>query len=562
LNTIKLASLLKGGASTIAETIGKSLAIALPPIMQEEFLKTISQPGDELMEIELDIDLKKKLPSASLVQRYQLALDLAIMELTKERYRKLPKTIKFGLADSSPIAGYDWIWSMYYEIRNDKVIEVWKAVMCLTRAIEAYVAELHRNHGGELGPDETFTMEELAYVSPDWEGWLRTIAGNIHLHINPPTALANGHQGLADKVAAESYKYHLQVPDEMPLREVADTFRSNTADMGIELSLSTFNVPKGDPQQLLPGWVERGQMPDDVEVASASDDGADAGRLDGGLDDGFLDMDVENGEDEPEPPVAPEPAELPNANSSEFQRNSYTFAGLQHMTDNANADSNKSMSHFVAQQKELKQVEAILSEGYRRQRYQWTCLRKSRFSHYHDKFDKFSGSLYEHRWHEVVSFLKKSLPLMNIMAMSFCAKRYLSGLDSAGEAIPETAMTRARQEQARGRTAFDPKRLQSSLQSGFFHGYNNMIFYVDSLPTHLAKSMELCPCHRALFEALNAYQIQAVLTAHYGGIFKTCPMNGKNIPEMVIHPALWHSVECQIVSPRSWIHYLMNYIYI
>jgi hypothetical protein len=39
----------------------------------------------------------------------------------------------------------------------------------------------------------------------------------------------------------------------------------------------------------------------------------------------------------------------------------------------------------------------------RRQRYVWTCLLHSRFASCEKLFSKFSGSLYEDRWHEVVS---------------------------------------------------------------------------------------------------------------------------------------------------------------
>ncbi len=81
-------------------------------------------------------------------------------------------------------------------------------------------------------------------------------------------ALANGHQGIGDKVAAEIYKMHLQVPPEMPLRREADSYRACTGDMGVELGLPTFAIAGGTPEQLLPEWVERGAHVDDIERLS------------------------------------------------------------------------------------------------------------------------------------------------------------------------------------------------------------------------------------------------------------------------------------------------------
>ena len=87
LQTIRLASSLKGGADTVAATIGESLSMALPESMQESFLTEISVPGDELKETPVDLKLLKKLPSAALVRRYEFSVDLAILRLTRLRHR-------------------------------------------------------------------------------------------------------------------------------------------------------------------------------------------------------------------------------------------------------------------------------------------------------------------------------------------------------------------------------------------------------------------------------------------------------------------------------------------
>ena len=67
----------------MAAVVGKSISMVLPASMQQNFLEEVSQEGDELKEIILDSSIA--IPAASLVQRYQLSLDLAILRLTRLR---------------------------------------------------------------------------------------------------------------------------------------------------------------------------------------------------------------------------------------------------------------------------------------------------------------------------------------------------------------------------------------------------------------------------------------------------------------------------------------------
>ena len=60
-----------------------------------------------------------------------------------------------------------------------------------------------------------------------------------------------------------------------------------------------------------------------------------------------------------------------------------------------------------------------------------------------------------------------------------------------------------------------------------------MVLHVNEIPVEWAKQLELCVCHRELFNELNGYQIRCVLNAHYGSWVHACPMSGKVIPEMV-----------------------------
>ena len=112
LQTIKLAAMVQGGASRVADVCGKALSMLLPPAMQSEFLAEVSKPGDEMTEIKLSSKAAKKIPAASLVNRYELSFDLAI-QLLAQLLGDREETVKAMLSDSSPIGGHDWLWSMW-----------------------------------------------------------------------------------------------------------------------------------------------------------------------------------------------------------------------------------------------------------------------------------------------------------------------------------------------------------------------------------------------------------------------------------------------------------------
>lgn len=436
---------------------------------------------------------------------------------------------------------------MYFEVVRSKMVEVWLAVVKLTRALNQYIEQLEANIDIEGG--ETLTMAQLTYVDPAWKPLLETILHNVRLFINVPTALGSGHQALPDKVAAEAYKMHLRISAEKSVRREADTIRWHTSDMGTEVGLPGFYCQ--DHEKLLPNWVERGETQRDVDGLNAPDED----ELEMGPDVN-VDDDVERGDeggprsegdergprgvgDEGGPravgdeggPRAVQPP-VPDIENEEFLRYAFGFAGVQHVADNANADSDKSMCSFEEFFKELKLTEALLGEGYRRERFCWTCLRKTPYKSFEKAFESFPASLYEPRWHEVMSYLKVAKKHFRILVLTFDAHKYNSGLDADGQKL-ETAQTRARKERAAGKSEFDAVKFESVIRRGSFHGMCNCVEVVNRLPFEFAKSCEVCPCHARLFKHLNAYQVQLVLNAHYGSWVNCCPMGGKVIPKLV-----------------------------
>ena len=67
---------------------------------------------------------------------------------------------------------------------------------------------------------------------------------------------------------------------------------------------------------------------------------------------------------------------------------------------------------------------------------------------------------------------------------------------------------------AKGKSEFDAAKLESILRGCRFHLYMIMVVHVNEIPVEWANQLELCVCHRDLFNALNGYQISCVLNAH------------------------------------------------
>ena len=70
-----------------------------------------------------------------------MSLDVAIMLLTRAKALDSVEVARFSLIDSSPLAGHDWIWSQYTEIKVDDLVPTLSAFCSLARGIAEYVRQ-------------------------------------------------------------------------------------------------------------------------------------------------------------------------------------------------------------------------------------------------------------------------------------------------------------------------------------------------------------------------------------------------------------------------------------
>ena len=143
----------------MADVVKRSLSLALPGPFQHAFLTNEEDP-----------DLTIDLPSPSLVRRHELSLDIAIMLVTRQLATTRSSSSRYCLIDSSPLAGFDWVWSEYAEIMPDKLVEVFDAFCVLHRSIADHVrhlqaeAEVFPRCRGMLG--EGLGLAPLSSLSP------------------------------------------------------------------------------------------------------------------------------------------------------------------------------------------------------------------------------------------------------------------------------------------------------------------------------------------------------------------------------------------------------------
>ena len=203
------------------------------------------------------------------------------------------------------------------------------------------------------------------------------------------------------------------------------------------------------------------------------------------------------------------------------------------MLNNLASDSHDGMQHFKKFWADLKQLESLLRMNERRLRFIWTCLRHSPWSSWEKSFERFSGSLYEERWHEITVFLKKLNYILKPLCLAWNEERFRRNVDQDGMTRPEQHKKELKEQAHSGMVSFNSSEITRILKSPFFHLYCHMVVGLDSIPDQLAQELELCECHKELNVFLSQHKRQALMSKHFGHGVITCPFSGWSMPEVV-----------------------------
>ena len=205
-------------------------------------------------------------------------------------------------------------------------------------------------------------------------------------------------------------------------------------------------------------------------------------------------------------------AEVQEEGHTYFYPYGLTIAGMQHVVDNLNHDTHEKMEHWDWFYAILKQFEALLRNTERRDRLIWTCFRHTSHARFEHLYERFSASLYEQRWREVVNFLGKLMKLLPSLILAWDQAKFESGVDSSGEARPVQARRQQQQESGQGMIQYRPQVITEAFRSGKFCYYAAMALRVEQIPTALTQEMEVCVCHKALLEILSKHEQKVMFT--------------------------------------------------
>ena len=524
---------LEGGPDKLKQVLERSLLLAMPKNLLGEFADVLRGGASDTI------------PSSSLLRRYELAFDLAMIACEHDRSAQVgARRVIFAMSDASPVASHDWLWSSQTEVLVDKLVLVFVTFLRVSASIESYCIECENN-------GETVELAPL----PEWLQDLGILAENIREYIHPPGAIAGGHRGLAHKCGVEVFKWHLSVDPSIPLREHAKRFASHTADLGVEFGIPKFTT--SDPERLLPEWVNR--TPLELDIASEPD--TDTGDDDDKVNSDVAWADLDDAKDDP--------SAAEDDDEHIMMPHCLPIAGLQHIVDNLLKDVHLHMQYWETFSNILKHYEALLRSDENRMRLRWTLLRGTRYEHFEKRLLSWSASLYEARWHEVVKFLKKLIPVIEVLAIVWDEQKYRSNLNARGEELEEEPVVApAANEEAGdgdgskrgGPMKLDPKVIADSAQSTFFNYFVHLAFHVEEIPEKLIEWATACECHWPLREAgdFSAYQLQQMCDLHFGGRgLGFCIMCGRRAPELVagklveILKLLWQVLEVamQLLPP-------------
>jgi hypothetical protein len=138
----------------------------------------------------------------------------------------------FGLADSSPQGGKNWLLTEEFCVAGDVLLDVSLAItdMCLSAQ-----------------------RDDLQAVAEPMKAWRDFVASCIQHHVYPPTALGSRHANLTHKAHCMLHAKRLECNSWVQVQQLLDAHFSSTSDSGVEASLHLVETTVGE---LFPHWLQ------------------------------------------------------------------------------------------------------------------------------------------------------------------------------------------------------------------------------------------------------------------------------------------------------------------
>ena len=200
----------------------------------------------------------------------------------------------------------------------------------------------------------------------------------IHLHTQVPQYLGEGRTTLIDKVSAHVHSTLLEMGSVPALTEALENLVVWVSDMGVEAGIPNSVVET--PESVLPSFLR----PSRLQVSSEDGD--------------FC---------EEEPGLG-----LCAAKPEALMPKALHLPGFCHAVHNCTQNLNSALAKFDRFLEQLRVVHKLLSSPMRRSRFVEVVLQGTPvYAVGKELFHRFSRALYEERWGEIATYLKKARPL-------------------------------------------------------------------------------------------------------------------------------------------------------
>ena len=127
LECVRLSSLFRAGPGRLVEIVKRSLLLGAPLFLARPLERSLSRTT--------------KLPGETTIRRSELVLDVSMQLLLQQRSASNLSVCRYGHADSSPLGGFDWLWSQYIEVPLDQAYRVFVAITKLQTALRDWADE-------------------------------------------------------------------------------------------------------------------------------------------------------------------------------------------------------------------------------------------------------------------------------------------------------------------------------------------------------------------------------------------------------------------------------------
>ena len=257
-------------------------------------------------------------PAKTTIERYRLALDVALMVFEWKWAAAKKDIIRFGTADSSPQGTRDWLQCAYTAIAASDLVR-------LAEAVDRLVSDrMDRESLGEEAVDQD-----------ENDRCLGILIERMHHYDCPPVCLGRAHTALADKCAALVFCWLVLTGNVEGVVAMCLSFAAFTTDMGTEIGLSAFRA--FSIKALLPSWSLPAAEEFDEDVAVGAG-----------------------------PRPMPCTGDLP---TDRFLENSIPIPGILHIIGNLLEEVDKSLIGWATCWKQLKVLESLLADRGRREMY-------------------------------------------------------------------------------------------------------------------------------------------------------------------------------------------------